>query len=69
MVDSAIAVVFFMNSVVTLQTMAVIMLVATLVSLVPFVYLIVKVKNAFSKSLASCWLWCPKCSIFIYIHL
>ncbi|MFQ6648201.1 hypothetical protein Gotur_021191, partial [Gossypium turneri] len=39
---SAIVVVFFMNLVVTLQTMAVIMLAAIFVSLVPFMYLIVK---------------------------
>ncbi|TYG74001.1 hypothetical protein ES288_D04G147300v1 [Gossypium darwinii] len=61
---SAIVVVFFMNPVVTLQTMAVIMLAAIFVSLVPFMYLIVKVENAFSKAL-TCWIGCPKCSIFV----
>ncbi|GMJ03080.1 At Uncoordinated protein 93 [Hibiscus trionum] len=47
--SSAIAAVFFLNPAVTLQTMAMIMLVAIFVSLAPFMYLILKVEKAFSN--------------------
>ncbi|OMO97150.1 hypothetical protein COLO4_14849 [Corchorus olitorius] len=46
--SSAIAVVFFLSTAVTLQTMVLIMLVGILVSVVAFLYLTLKVEKAFS---------------------
>ncbi|XP_039059443.1 UNC93-like protein 3 isoform X2 [Hibiscus syriacus] len=46
--SSAIASVFFLNTAVTLRTMAMIMLAAIFVSLAPFLYLVLKVEKAFS---------------------